>query len=60
MPIVNYFSPAIPAAASTASGQNHSIHPQAKTDGSGKNFLFGALSAAALGAAVIGGIAFNN
>lgn len=59
MPIVNYFSPAIPAAASTASGQNPSIHPQAKTDGSGKNFLFGALSAAALGAAVIGGIAFN-
>ena len=59
MPIVNYFSPAIPAAASTASGQNHSIHPQAKTDGSGKNFLFGALSAAALGAAVIGGIVFN-
>ena len=59
MPIVNYFSPAITAAASTASGQNPSIHPQAKTDGSGKNFLFGALSAAALGAAVIGGIAFN-
>ena len=59
MPIVNYFSPAIPAAASTASGQNPSIHPQAKTGGSGKNFLFGALSAAALGAAVIGGIAFN-
>ena len=59
MPIVNYFSPAIPAAASTASGQNPSIQPQAKTDGSGKNFLFGALSAAALGAAVIGGIAFN-
>ena len=59
MPIVNYFSPAIPAATSTASGQNPSIHPQAKTDGSGKNFLFGALSAAALGAAVIGGIAFN-
>ena len=59
MPIVNYFSPAIPAAASTASGQNPSIHPQAKTVGSGKNFLFGALSAAALGAAVIGGIAFN-
>lgn len=59
MPIVNYFSPAIPAAASTASGQNPSIQPQAKTDGSGKNFLFGALSAVALGAAVIGGIAFN-
>lgn len=59
MPIVNYFSPAISPLSPAASDQNSSIQPQAKTGGSGKNFLFGALSAAALGAAVIGGIAFN-
>ena len=59
MPIVNYFSPAISPLSPAASEQNSSIQPQAKTGGSGKNFLFGALSAAALGAAVIGGIAFN-
>lgn len=59
MPIVNYFSPAISPLSPAVSDQNSSIQPQAKTGGSGKNFLFGALSAAALGAAVIGGIAFN-
>lgn len=59
MPIVNYFSPAISPLSPATSDQNSSIQPQAKTGGSGKNFLFGALSAAALGAAVIGGIAFN-
>lgn len=59
MPIVNYFSPAISPATISADGQNSSALTQTKSEGQGKNFIFGALSAAALGAAVIGGIAFN-
>ena len=59
MPIVNYFSPAISPAIISADGQNSSALTQTKSEGQGKNFIFGALSAAALGAAVIGGIAFN-
>ena len=58
MPIVNYFSPAISPATISADGQNSSALTQTKSEGQGKNFIFGALSAAALGAAVIGGIAF--